>query len=135
MHRELAAPAELRQYIQCFWVHAVGPDEPARVHRILPDGCIDAISCLDAEPVARLSERLGISSRQLLRRFELGVGYGPSLFRRVVRLQLVVHSAVPQGPRRLAHLPANAGYADQAHMNRDIRQLAGVTAGELLAGY
>jgi hypothetical protein len=50
IYRELAAPAELQQYIQCFWVHAVRPDEPALVHRILPDGCIDAISGLDAEP-------------------------------------------------------------------------------------
>jgi hypothetical protein len=35
----------------------------------------------------------------------------------------------------LAHVAAHAGYADQADVNRDIRQLAGVTAGELFAGY
>lgn len=34
MYRELAAPRELRRYIQCFWVHEVGLDEPALVHRI-----------------------------------------------------------------------------------------------------
>src|SRR5579884_3023768 len=50
MYREFAAPPELGRYIQCFWLHAVRPDAPACVHRILPDGCIDIISGLSAEP-------------------------------------------------------------------------------------
>jgi AraC-like DNA-binding protein len=70
---------------------------------------------------------LAVSERQLRRRFTQAVGYGPATFLRVARLQRAIARA---GSAPLASLAADAGYADQAHLSRDCRELTGVTAGE-----
>ncbi len=76
--------------------------------------------------VERLSGLLDIGSRQLRRRFRASVGYGPKTLQRVLRLQRLLALA-GRGPERpaLAALAAEAGYADQAHMTRELGELAG----------
>lgn len=118
----------------------------ARLHRLLwaeleahePDplaaAAAEALAAEPATSVRDLSDALGVSERQLLRRFADAVGYPPSVFRRVVRLQRLAR--LPGAARRsasLVQLAADAGYADQAHMNRDVRELAGLTPKQLLA--
>jgi AraC-like DNA-binding protein len=62
------------------------------------------------------------------------VGLGPKLVQRIGRLQRFLALAESQGhPYRLAWLAQAAGYADQAHLNREVRALAGVTPRELLS--
>ena len=39
---------------------------------------------------------------------------------------------VPARPADLADLAINSGYYDQSHLNRDVREFAGTTPGELL---
>jgi AraC-like DNA-binding protein len=81
----------------------------------------------------RVARDLDISERQLRRRFARSVGYGPRMLGRVHRLQQVLmhHERTPSMP--LAELSAAAGYADQAHMSREVRQLSGMTPRQLLA--
>jgi AraC-like DNA-binding protein len=43
VYRELAPWPELRGHLVCVWYQAVGPDEGAIRHRVLPDACIDVI--------------------------------------------------------------------------------------------
>jgi AraC-like DNA-binding protein len=76
--------------------------------------------------VERLSELLDIGSRQLRRRLRASVGYGPKTLQRVLRLQwlLALAGRDPERPA-LAALAAEAGYADQAHMTRELGELAG----------
>jgi AraC-like DNA-binding protein len=81
--------------------------------------------------VAELCARLGISERQLRRRFEGAVGYAPRTLAGVLRLQRFLTLAGPGGD--LARLAADAGYADQPHLTRDCARLAGLPAGALLA--
>jgi AraC-like DNA-binding protein len=81
--------------------------------------------------VERLARAGALSERQLRRRFERSVGYGPSTLRRVLRFQRFLAAAQTGGS--LARLAADAGYADQAHLARDCRRLAGLTPGALLA--
>lgn len=73
-----------------------------------------------------------MSSRQLHRRCLDVFGYGPSTLTRILRLQrfLTLGRASPPG---LAALAARAGYADQAHLARECRALAGLTPTALLA--
>ena len=84
------------------------------------------------DSVERLARATAVSERQLRRRFERGVGYGPRTLRRVLRFQRFLGLA--RGGGSLARLAADAGYADQAHLARDCRRLAGATPLDLLAG-
>jgi AraC-like DNA-binding protein len=73
-----------------------------------------------------LAAEVGIGERQLERLFAERVGHGPKLFARVVRLHHAVGLA--SGARlRQAELAAAAGYADEPHLLRDFRDLAGIT--------
>jgi AraC-like DNA-binding protein len=84
-----------------------------------------------AEPGARVSAlALGVSERQLRRRFEDAVGYGPKTLARVLRFQRFLGLA---GREELARLAVAAGYSDQAHLTRECRRLAGRTPSELVA--
>jgi len=93
----------------------------------LPDALVRAAVAGLAAPdarVERVARELAISARQLRRRCETAVGYGPKRLLRVLRLQHAL-SAVRAG-EELAQAAAGAGYADQAHFAHDCRALAGV---------
>jgi AraC-like DNA-binding protein len=77
--------------------------------------------------VSKVAADLGLSERQLHRRCVAAVGYGPVLLRRVLRFRRFV-SRIDTGGAcgDLAGLAAEAGYADQAHLTRESRELAGL---------
>lgn len=87
--------------------------------------------------VAALADALGWSARRLHREITATCGYGPKLLQRIVRLQralrLARRRAMTNRRPTLAMLALDAGYADQAHMTRDFRDLTGFTPRELLA--
>lgn len=83
------------------------------------------------DPAARtedVADGVGLSARQLRRRCHAAVGYGPKTLQRVLRFQRFVRMADdPAGPAELAIAAARAGYADQAHLTRECRELSGLT--------
>ena len=80
-----------------------------------------------ADKVSNVARDLGIGERQLHRRCVAAVGYGPVLLRRVLRFRRVVSRIDAGGALDdLASLAAAAGYADQAHLTRESRELAGL---------
>jgi AraC-like DNA-binding protein len=85
--------------------------------------------------VDELAEALGISERQLRRRFHRSVGYGPKTLDRVLRFRRLVSKAqaISDGEIDLARLAADLGYADQAHMARDSVRLTGMPPARLAA--
>ncbi|MBH1933578.1 helix-turn-helix transcriptional regulator [Streptomyces sp. AV19] len=82
------------------------------------------------EPVSALAARLGIGERQLHRRALRSFGYGPKTLARVLRMNRAVELA--RGGGAFAEVAVVCGYADQAHMAREVRGLAGVTLGALV---
>jgi AraC-like DNA-binding protein len=84
--------------------------------------------------VAATAREVGIGERQLRRRFERAVGYGPATFVRVERFQRFLRLAQAAPGASVGRLAARAGYADQAHLDRECRRLSGRTPTELLAG-
>jgi AraC-like DNA-binding protein len=92
-----------------------------------------AVARLDAPDVAvgALAFELGVSERQLRRRFDSAVGYGPKRLARVLRLTRALAAA--HAGDELGRVAADAGYADQAHFANDCRSLAGVAPSALLA--
>ena len=84
-------------------------------------------------PLAVVAGDVGLSERQLRRRVEDAVGYPPRLLARILRFQRFLQAARAAGTdRELARLAAEAGYADQAHLTRDSRQLSGFPPATLL---
>nr|WP_313954292.1 helix-turn-helix transcriptional regulator [Frankia sp. CpI1-P] len=80
--------------------------------------------------VADVARTAALSERQLLRRCRQMFGYGPKTLARILRLQEALRSA--RTGRRLAVVAADAGYADQAHLAREVRALTGVALTSLL---
>lgn len=74
----------------------------------------------------------GLSERQVHRRFRAAVGYAPKTFQRIARFQRLLALAERWGAGNRADLAAASGYADQAHMTREIRRLSGRTPTALL---
>lgn len=99
-----------------------------------PDPVVFAITdALDAgRTVAETADRIGFSERQLHRRCRIAFGYGPKTLARVLRLDRAL--ALARSGRPLAEVGATAGYADQAHLARDVKALTGLTLRSLL-GY
>jgi AraC-like DNA-binding protein len=92
----------------------------------------EAVRLLERQDVGEVARELAISERQLLRRFQAAVGYGPKTLARVLRFRRFVE-AVDGGKTNLASLALDAGYADQAHMTRETTRLAGVTPLQLVS--
>jgi AraC-like DNA-binding protein len=84
----------------------------------------------DAGGVVQLaSQMLSVGERRLHRHCIAAVGYGPKMLERVLRFQRARRLA--RNTRSLATVAALAGYADQAHLTREARRLAGRTPSDL----
>lgn len=83
--------------------------------------------------VRALADDLGWSPRRLIARFRDHVGLPPKAAARVIRLDRAV-SALRTGTPRIAEVAAACGYADQAHLGRELRELGGITPGQLGGG-
>lgn len=97
-----------------------------------------AIAMFSRDPdasVEAIAGTLGISARQLQRRFVEAVGYGPKRFQRIVRLQRLLACTRRNAAQSLAALALEVGYADQSHMTREVRELAGTVPRELLGRF
>jgi AraC-like DNA-binding protein len=81
--------------------------------------------------VAATADALGWTERTLHRRCRDAFGYGPSVLRRVLRFRIALRLAARGTP--FATVAARAGYADQAHLAREVRALAGVSLGRLIS--
>jgi AraC-like DNA-binding protein len=106
------------------------------------------LSCATEDlSIRELASRVGLSQRQLLRRFEKHVGLGPKVLARVFRFQNVVqrlsmsganasptgrsHQETTQGVH-WAEIANDAGYYDQSHFVRDFQQFTGLNPSRYL---
>jgi AraC-like DNA-binding protein len=103
----------------------------AWVRGVRSDGQVaDAVRLLGAHSVEQVAGLLGVSCRHLRRMLLAQVGLAPKAFQQVVRLQRFVCAADRGAP--LAAAAADAGYADQAHLTREVRRFAGLTPAMLV---
>lgn len=123
-----AAAALLEQAV-AGWLREAAPADPLVARAIV------GLEAPRADwSVTTLAEELGVSERQLRRRFLHAVGYGPKLLERVLRLRRFIRAASSSQAGGLAALAAEAGYADQPHLTRECRDLTALTPAQLL-GY
>ena len=98
-----------------------------------PDGLAGAALGLLVEAQGRiavgtLARRLGCSERHLRTVMRARIGLGPSRTARLLRVEAAV-DAIRGTDAPLAAIAQEAGFADQSHMTRALRQHAGATPG------
>lgn len=98
------------------------------LRRAAGDSCIPAGLRLD-----QLASHLGLSERTLRRRCLDTFGYGFKTLHRVLRFQRFFQLAARPEKQNLADMAALTGYADQAHMTREVQRMSGTTGSEFVA--
>ena len=91
----------------------------------------EAAALIDA-PVGALSRRAGVSRSHFSRLFRKLCGLSPRDYRRQARVRAA--RALIEAGAGLSAAAAEAGFADQAHMTRQIRSILGVTPKALRSG-
>jgi AraC-like DNA-binding protein len=112
--------------------HAVDQRMANGDRRAAPPRVQEAIAALarggDIRTVARA---VGLSERSLHRDLVRWSGLAPKSLARILRMQRCL-AALRTGRMPLALLALRLGYADQAHMTRELKALAGVTPREVV---
>jgi AraC-like DNA-binding protein len=79
--------------------------------------------------IAALAGELAVSPRTLQRELQAWTGLPPKVLARILRAQAAMKEL--RAGRRLAEVAAERGFADQAHMTRELRRLAGRAPSEI----
>lgn len=80
-----------------------------------------------AAPIGGLAGELGWSHRRLIARFRDAVGLPPKLVARIIRFERLTGLLAREPGADWARTAVECGYYDQAHLAREVRDLAGVT--------
>lgn len=110
--------------------------EAVAVRRLADHGGPDPVAAavlarvVAGRSVAETAVEVGLGERRLLRRCQALFGYGPKTLARILRLRRALSLARAGLPA--AEVAARIGYADQAHLSREVRALAGIPLGTLL---
>jgi AraC-like DNA-binding protein len=86
--------------------------------------CAETMQRSEAMMIGDIAERHGVGYKRLERAFLRDVGLTPKHFAKVARLQRALKFAIAPSVN-LATAALESGYADQAHMTRDFKQLVG----------
>jgi AraC-like DNA-binding protein len=73
----------------------------------------------------------GMDRRRFVPLFRRTVGMSPKRYERVIRFQTAVRCLRTAPERSIADIAATLGYADQAHLTREVRAFGGVTLAEI----
>ncbi len=93
-------------------------------------GIVDALAA--GGSVAHTAADTGLSPRMLHRRSLALFGYGPKMLARILRFQRALEPIRAGTPA--AEIAAGYGYSDQAHLSREVRDLAGCSVRSLQPG-
>jgi len=118
---------------------SAAPDVPAELEKLAleravpPDPLLSRlVAGLDAGcSVSGIADELGVGARQLHRRSLKAFGYGPKTLARILRMQRALRLLRRGVPA--VETAVRAGYADQAHLTREVRELTGQTPGRLIS--
>jgi AraC-like DNA-binding protein len=107
-------------------------EQIAAARRAQPDPLIGEVAARlrAGAPVAATAAAVGLGERQLHRRSLAAFGYGPKTLLRILRMRRALDLARAGTP--FATVAVTAGYADQAHLAREVKDLAGVPLGSLV---
>ncbi len=103
--------------------------------RIAPEQVDDAVAhavgiiirSFGSERIQSISDAVGISKRQLERRFRKEVGFTPKQYSRVFRFRSTAIRMIEEYDMNWANRAAEMGYADQSHLIKEFVALTGRT--------
>jgi len=124
---ELSATPDLARRIDIL-EHALLKRLP-RIRGVDP-AIVQAALLLERRPVGKVAATLDWSHRHFIARFSEAIGLSPKRYARLARFGRVLLRLERQKQTGLAEIAQDAGYADQAHFNRDFRDFAGISPGE-----
>jgi AraC-like DNA-binding protein len=114
--------------------HLISEALRARTTRFAPDpvaiAVADALDRPRPPAISVMARGLGFSERQLRRRVIAAVGYGPKTLEQIMRFHRTAALA-DTGPD-WARIAVEQGYADQAHLSRQVRRWSGKAPTELV---
>ncbi|MFF2652240.1 helix-turn-helix domain-containing protein [Streptomyces sp. NPDC058045] len=116
-----ARAAAALEHLALQWAAATDPPRPVlgQIVRMLDEG----------RSVTDTAHTLGLGTRRLHRHSLAAFGYGPKTLARILRLQrALTHLRNGTPPATTA---TRTGYADQAHLTRELRTLTGLTPAQL----
>lgn len=107
-------------------IHAQSSDRPP-----IDDAVRQSILLINqtdgAEPVTKIAETIGLSPRQIQRRFRARVGLTPKEYARIRRMRSALSNALEVEPKDWASVAVQAGYSDQSHLTRDAAAMTGLS--------
>lgn len=128
--RDCASPEQALAVLK----HMIDTRLVARERDAAPVRVREALSLLarggDAVHVRRVAQSLGIAERSLYRDLVRWTGLAPKSMARILRMQRTLR-AIRAERWPLADLALQMGYADQAHMTRELKTLTGYTPVEI----
>jgi len=83
--------------------------------------------------IEALARDLGVSRRHLNGLFRREIGLSAKSLARILRFERAQEALAAAGGSDLTQIALDCGYYDQAHMNRDFRELAGLTPSDYAA--
>lgn len=126
------AGAEVADRLADLWATGLRLRRPRRGKP--PDWLREAADRLMSAPeetsIAALASRLGVHRVYFARQFHCHYGMAPSTFRRRAMASRALSAALVR-ESRLAHAAADAGFADQSHMARTVRDTCAMSVGEI----
>ncbi|MEU9734393.1 helix-turn-helix domain-containing protein [Streptomyces sp. NPDC048002] len=120
----VAGPADLATALESAVLERAPEPDPALGHLVA--------ALAAGRPVAATADELGLGARRLHRHSLAAFGYGPKTLARILRFRRALELARAGVP--FAETAARTGFADQAHLAREVKDLAGVPLGALLGG-
>jgi AraC-like DNA-binding protein len=111
---------------------AAGRPATAHARRRAADDAREALAADPSLTLAELARLVAISPHHLSRVFRDEVGVTVSTYRRRLRVRAALER-LDGGESNLARLAADAGFADHAHLTRELRASLGITPSQLRA--
>lgn len=124
VREQLLETASLEERLHIFEALLISRRPPVRgIHPLVAHALIRFAEDANVGKVVRES---GYSHRTFIAQFRQEVGLPPKSYTRIGRLQKVLRSWAAMPQPSWAHLAAEAGYSDQAHLTREFREIVGV---------
>jgi AraC-like DNA-binding protein len=146
----------LRPFIESLWASSrQASTEGLSVQereRMIPSGCMHIVFRFSDQPIriihpaiahalsrfsattdiGKIVEESGYSHRHFIQLFRQTVGISPRIYTRLLRFQQTLRHGFDKTRGRWIDVALEAGYADQAHFNREFRELTGISPTEYL---